>query len=148
MKVAFVTPRYGPEVMGGAESAARQLAEHLVAERSWPVEVFTTCALDHITWDDVLDEGDSTINGVSVHRFRSEQGRDPGYYALDGRLREKHRTTDPTTSAELFFAGPSFTGINGWPLALHRTGRKHRPRAVPPAGEPSDGKACAAASRR
>jgi len=32
MKVAFVTPRYGPEVMGGAETAARQLAEHLVAD--------------------------------------------------------------------------------------------------------------------
>ena len=28
-KVAFVTPRYGTEVMGGAETAARKLAEHL-----------------------------------------------------------------------------------------------------------------------
>jgi len=27
VKVAFVTPRYGPQVMGGAETAARQLAE-------------------------------------------------------------------------------------------------------------------------
>jgi imidazolonepropionase-like amidohydrolase len=38
---------------------------------------------------------------------------------IDGRLREKHRTTPPAAAAELFFAGPSFTGINGWPLALH-----------------------------
>lgn len=38
---------------------------------------------------------------------------------IDGRLRERHRTTSPTASAELFFAGPSFTGINGWPLQLH-----------------------------
>jgi imidazolonepropionase-like amidohydrolase len=38
---------------------------------------------------------------------------------IDGRLRERHRTTPPTASAELFFAGPSFTGINGWPLHLH-----------------------------
>ena len=30
-KVAFVTPRYGPEIMGGAETALRQLAEHLCA---------------------------------------------------------------------------------------------------------------------
>lgn len=38
---------------------------------------------------------------------------------IDGRLRERHRATPPDTSAELFFAGPSFTGINGWPLELH-----------------------------
>jgi imidazolonepropionase-like amidohydrolase len=38
---------------------------------------------------------------------------------IDGRLREKHRTTPKTSSAELLFAGPSFTGINGWPLGMH-----------------------------
>jgi imidazolonepropionase-like amidohydrolase len=38
---------------------------------------------------------------------------------IDGRLRERHRTTPPSDAAELFFAGPSFTGINGWPLELH-----------------------------
>jgi imidazolonepropionase-like amidohydrolase len=38
---------------------------------------------------------------------------------IDGRLRERHRITPPTESAELFFAGPSFTGINGWPLQMH-----------------------------
>jgi glycosyltransferase involved in cell wall biosynthesis len=86
-KVAFVTPRYGPEVMGGAETAARQLAEHLTAECGWTVEVFTTCALDHITWDDVLPPGDSTLNGVTVHRFRSASGRVPEFYEIDGRLR-------------------------------------------------------------
>ncbi len=87
MKVAFVTPRYGVEVMGGAESAARQLAEHLVAECGWQVEVFSTCALDHITWDNVLPAGDSELNGVTVHRFASASGRVPEFYELDGRLR-------------------------------------------------------------
>ena len=29
MKLAFVTPRYGLEVIGGAETAARMLAERL-----------------------------------------------------------------------------------------------------------------------
>lgn len=87
MKVAFVTPRYGVEVMGGAESGARQLAEHLVAECDWQVEVFSTCALDHITWDDVLRPGDSVLNGVTVHRFASASGRAPEFYELDGRLR-------------------------------------------------------------
>ncbi len=86
-KVAFVTPRYGPEVMGGAETAARQLAEHLTAECGWTVEVFSTCALDHITWDDVLAPGDSVLNGVTVHRFRSASGRVSEFYDIDGRLR-------------------------------------------------------------
>ena len=65
MKVTFVTPRYGPEVMGGAETAARQLAEHLVAEIGWEAEAYSTCALDHVTWDDVLDPGTATFNGVT-----------------------------------------------------------------------------------
>ncbi len=73
--------------MGGAETAARQLAEHLTAECGWTVEVFTTCAVDHITWDDVLAPGDSVLNGVTVHRFRSASGRVPEFYDLDGRLR-------------------------------------------------------------
>ncbi len=73
--------------MGGAESAARQLAEHLVTECGWQVEVFTTGALDHITWDDVLSPGDSVLNGVTVHRFASASGRVPEFYDLDGRLR-------------------------------------------------------------
>lgn len=87
MKVAFVTPRYGEEVMGGAEGAARSLAEHLVADTGHDVEVYTTCALDHLTWADVLEEGSSTLNGVTVHRFRSEAGRDPKFSDLDLRIR-------------------------------------------------------------
>jgi len=87
MKVAFVTPRYGLDVMGGAESGARQLAERLVADCGWEVEIFSTCALDHLTWDNVLPSGDSVLNGVTVHRFASTSGRVPEFYELDGRLR-------------------------------------------------------------
>jgi len=38
---------------------------------------------------------------------------------IDGRLRERHRRTPPTASAELLFAGPTFSGIDGWPVSLH-----------------------------
>ena len=38
---------------------------------------------------------------------------------IDGRLRERRRSTASTDAAELFFAGPAFTGLNGWPLHLH-----------------------------
>ncbi|MEI8050631.1 MAG: glycosyltransferase family 4 protein [Actinomycetes bacterium] len=87
MKVAYVTPRYGPQVMGGAEGAARSLAEHLVADLGHEAEVFTTCALDHLTWDDVLEPGTEMINGVTVHRFRSAAGRPPRFFEVDAALR-------------------------------------------------------------
>lgn len=38
---------------------------------------------------------------------------------IDVSLRQRYSTTPATASADLFFAGPSFTGIDGWPLGLH-----------------------------
>ena len=87
MKVAFVTPRYGPQIIGGAETAARQLAEHMVELTDWEAEAYSTCALDPHTWADELEPGDSVINGVPVHRYASEHGRLPEFYGLDGLVR-------------------------------------------------------------
>jgi glycosyltransferase involved in cell wall biosynthesis len=87
VRVAFVTPRFGHQVIGGAESAARQLATHLVSSTGWRVEVFTSTALDHLTWDNALDPGDEMLDGVRVHRFRVASGRTRDFYELDGRLR-------------------------------------------------------------
>ena len=64
MKVAFVVPRYGDEVFGGAERAAQQLAERLHAWRGWQVEVLTTCALDYRSWENWYPEGASDLRGV------------------------------------------------------------------------------------
>ena len=88
MKLAFVVPRYGPDVRGGAETGARMLAEHLVADREWDVEVLTTCARDAITWEDELPAGTVMINGVRVRRLESEAGRDPAFHPLWARLRD------------------------------------------------------------
>ena len=55
-RVAFVVPRYGREVVGGAETLCRLLAENL-AGAGVPVEVLTTCAVDHFTWADHHPEG-------------------------------------------------------------------------------------------
>jgi glycosyltransferase involved in cell wall biosynthesis len=87
MKIAFVTPRYGEEVMGGAEGAARSLAEHLVADLGHEVEIYTTCATDHLSWADVLSPGVSQLHGVTVRRFTSTAGRDPKFSDLDARIR-------------------------------------------------------------
>ena len=88
MKLAFVVPRYGAEIRGGAETGARMLAEHLVADRRMEVEVLTTCAIDAITWRDELPEGAVDVNGVRVCRLRSEAGRDDRFHALWAALRE------------------------------------------------------------
>jgi glycosyltransferase involved in cell wall biosynthesis len=86
VKLAFVVPRYGPEIIGGAETAARLLAEHLVACRDWSVEVLTTCARDFVTWDNEYPPGDELVNGVLVRRFTSTQGREPSFHPLSAAL--------------------------------------------------------------
>ena len=86
MKVAFVVPRYGPAIIGGAETAARLLAEQLVAERGWSVEVLTGCADDFTTWDEVYEEGTEMINGVRVVRVAAVAGRDPSFHPFSAAL--------------------------------------------------------------
>lgn len=86
MKIGFVLARYGTEVIGGAENAARMLAEGMVQRFGWSVEIFTTCATSAHTWDDVYPPGDETINGVSVRRFPVLRGRSPDYNAYSGQL--------------------------------------------------------------
>jgi len=88
VKVAFVVPRYGTGIRGGAETGARMLAEHLAADRGHQVEVLTTCAVDAITWRDELEEGTGEVNGVTVRRVRSEAGRDDRFHPLWAALRE------------------------------------------------------------
>lgn len=86
MKVAYVTPRYGEEVVGGAEHAARMLAERLHDQLNWDVEVFTSTALDANTWANDLPAGKTDVNGVTVHRFTSEHGRHPDFLKTSGKV--------------------------------------------------------------
>jgi glycosyltransferase involved in cell wall biosynthesis len=73
-RVAFVIQRYGPEITGGSESLARAIAERLTAD--YAITVFTSCAIDYVTWRNALPEGTSDVNGVEVRRFRSVAERD------------------------------------------------------------------------
>ena len=68
LRLAFVVPRYGQDVVGGAETLVRGLAEHLAASGS-AVEVLTTCARDHLTWTNALPAGATREGGVVVRRF-------------------------------------------------------------------------------
>lgn len=71
-RIAFVPPRYGPQVVGGAEAVIRQVA-HGLADRGWDVEVLTTCARDHYTWANEEPAGtsiDRTDAGAEVRVTR------------------------------------------------------------------------------
>ncbi len=67
MKLACVVHRYGVDFAGGSEAHCRHIAERLA--QSHEVTVLTTCARDHITWRNEYPAGESTLNGVRVHRF-------------------------------------------------------------------------------
>ncbi len=75
MKLVFVVPRFAPGIVGGAEQHAHQLARRLLA-RGHAVEVFTTCAIDHHTWENVLPSGRGEVGGVPVRRFPVTVARD------------------------------------------------------------------------
>ncbi|MCU1378910.1 MAG: hypothetical protein JWN29_1893 [Acidimicrobiales bacterium] len=112
MKVAFVVPRYGTEVRGGAELGARVLAEHLVADLGWEAEALTTCALDNRTWANEFEEGTVDINGVRVSRFRSEVGRDPSFDKVSGRLMTvPHRVPLADADRWIDLQGPQSAGL-------------------------------------
>src|SRR5438270_9399764 len=67
-RLGFVPSRYGPDVVGGAETVFREMS-HSLASRGWDVEVLTTCAQDHFTWDNVYPAGVQDDEGVTVRRF-------------------------------------------------------------------------------
>ncbi|MCS7220895.1 MAG: glycosyltransferase family 4 protein [Anaerolineae bacterium] len=77
MKLAFVTPWYGPDTPGGAEALVRSTAERL-SRWGAPVEVLTTCARDlYSDWGrDYYRPGAERIHGVIVRRFPVRRGRD------------------------------------------------------------------------
>jgi glycosyltransferase involved in cell wall biosynthesis len=75
VKVAAVVPRYGAEVIGGCETAVRELSEWLVRCTGVEVEILTTTAADSTTWDEYFPAGTTREAGVTVHRFPVVSGR-------------------------------------------------------------------------
>ena len=67
-RLGLVPPRYGPSVIGGAEVVLAELGRGLAA-RGWEVEVLTTCARSHYTWENAYLPGPSRDGAVTVHRF-------------------------------------------------------------------------------
>lgn len=91
MKLAVVTPRFGVDIGGGAETLARGFAL-AAAAHGWQVEAWTTCGRNHYTWANELPAGESWDNQVRVLRFpvsklnEEEQARREGQLAAGGYL--------------------------------------------------------------
>jgi glycosyltransferase involved in cell wall biosynthesis len=112
VKLVFVTPRYGTEVIGGAETAARMLAERLCLRQGWEVEVLTSCALDHLTWQNTEPAGSSVLNGVTVRRFPTASPRTLDYFELDAKLRVAPETASLADSRRwVALNGPMCPGL-------------------------------------
>ena len=67
MNITIVVQRYGESVIGGAEHLARQLARRLAARHK--VEVLTSRALEHSSWENHFAEGVSSDDNVTIRRF-------------------------------------------------------------------------------
>jgi glycosyltransferase involved in cell wall biosynthesis len=86
VKLAVVTPRYGADIGGGAETAARELSTRLARDTSWDVEVLTTCARDAVSWANEDPAGTTMVDGVTVHRFPTTRTRPGDFDATSARI--------------------------------------------------------------
>lgn len=74
MKIAFIVPRFEPQLAGGAEIHCQRLAER-AAGSGYEVELFTTCARDHFSWKNHYQPGNKVVNGVLIRRFLADPNR-------------------------------------------------------------------------
>jgi glycosyltransferase involved in cell wall biosynthesis len=114
MKLLFAVQRYGDGVVGGSEAACRSLATH-VAARGHEVEIATTCALDHLTWDNVFAPGRQHIDGLVVHRMPVDRPRDmERFLGLTAALLGDPDVAPAQEREWLAAQGPSVPGWPGW----------------------------------
>lgn len=80
-RIAFVIPRYLPEMVGGAETLLQGYAEQL-HEHGYLVEVLTTCTDQLGAWNNALPPGPDVVRGVPVRRFLTDIGNRRRYWQL------------------------------------------------------------------
>jgi glycosyltransferase involved in cell wall biosynthesis len=112
MRIAIVVPRYGPEVLGGAESQARGFAEEAVRQ-GWDVEVWTTCARSHYTWENIYSAGCEEERGVIIHRFPVTRSNPELHSELEMRLSRQGSLSAAEQYAWLA------SGVHSTPLYQH-----------------------------
>jgi glycosyltransferase involved in cell wall biosynthesis len=122
MRILYLCQRYGPEIVGGAESACRMFSERLT-ERGHDVHVLTSTAREYTTWANHYPAGESLINGVTVHRLPVRSERTPEAF---GPMQEwiTHGPRPMPTFQQRRWAdlvGPDVEGLEDWLHANART---------------------------
>lgn len=75
MRLAFVAPRlYEPGTVGGAETLLYTVARDAAAA-GCKVDLLTTCAKSHVTWENETPEGTFERDGMTIRRFAVNSGR-------------------------------------------------------------------------
>ena len=74
MKLACVIHRFGADIAGGSEGHCRAVAQHLAETHD--VTVLTSCAHDHVTWDNHFPPGESMDGRLRIRRFPAVRRRD------------------------------------------------------------------------
>lgn len=121
MTLSFVTPWYGPEATGGAETACRQTAERMAAA-GLDVEILTTTSRSFLAaWDkDHFKPGKSVENGVTIQRFKVSKRNVPVFDGINGRLLAGHAISE---KEEIAFVNEM---INSADLVAHMREEAHR----------------------
>jgi glycosyltransferase involved in cell wall biosynthesis len=109
VRLAFITPRYGPEITSGPEHGCRVLAEQL--SKRHDIDVLTSCARNPHTWKNDYAEGQDRVRGVMVRRFAVNLPFDGNaFQELSARLlREPHARADELEWVRRL--GPSSPGL-------------------------------------
>lgn len=79
--IGFVSPRYGPEILGGAERMIRGWAEQL-ARRGYRTEALTTCTARMDDWTNHYTPGVYDVNGITVRRFPTDRVRSEDFHRV------------------------------------------------------------------
>jgi len=121
VRVLFVVQRYGAQVPGGAELAAREFATRLAA-RGHATEVLTSCAVSYVDWANAYPPGTSMLEGVLVHRLGvSEPREDRIFGPMHARVPfGRHRVPPFLQRDWMRVQGPHMPGLVPW-LREHAT---------------------------
>ncbi len=104
--ITFVTPRFGPDILGGAEQGIRSLATRMVKD-NWTVRVISTCALFSTTWANHYEPGVSFEEGIEVIRCQVDRHRHSQFNKLSTKLLNKaNNTTERDAWDWIDFQGP------------------------------------------
>lgn len=115
MRLLFVVQRYGAEVFGGAEQHARQFARHL-RDRGHHVEVLSSRALRYTDWADHYPAGETSVDGIVVHRLGVGRPRDGRLFeGLNRRLAATGARVAAHVEEEwMRLQGPWLPELPGW----------------------------------